>query len=69
MKELNSADYERMMVEAAGGLNLNKPVVQKLDVVAEQIKRSVVVVQDDFSFRDSFFDRIARRGGIVRIVG
>ena len=68
MEKFNSADYERMMVEAAGGLPSAKPVVQ-IDKAAPGAERSFVVVQNDFSFRNSFIDILVRRGALVRVVG
>lgn len=69
MKEFNSADYERMMVEAAGGWVPVKSVVQNGPVKPESDNTVHFVVQNDFSFRDSFFDLLVRRGAAVRIVG
>lgn len=68
--KINPIDYERMMVEAAGGLPSAKTHVIGVDMGAGD-DRSVetVIVQNDMSFRESFMERLFLRGAVVRVVG
>ncbi len=67
---INPVEYEKMMVEAAGGLPSAKPMLIGVDMGAGD-DRSVetVIVQNDMSFRESFMERLFLRGAVVRIVG
>lgn len=65
-------NYEKLMVEAVGGLPSAKPVLDNAERsanVAEAVENGHVVVQNEISFRQSFFDALFSRGAAVRTVG
>lgn len=67
---MTPSEYEIMMVNRAGGLNTVKAVVQVEQVKpAPAVRGHSFVVQNEDSFRESFMEKLFKRGAVVRMVG
>lgn len=65
---MTHSEYEMMMVNLAGGCPRATPVVQ-IDVAQPAVKPVVFVVQNEDSFRESFMEKLFKRGAALRVVG
>ncbi len=67
---MTHSEYEVMMVNLCGGIPTAKRVVQT-EVVPPSVESKPVafVVQNEDSFRESFMERLFKRGAALRIVG